>query len=175
MEAHMTNQELNRLYEERINHLAPYIRTIPDDDMAQEARIGIFEALKKEPDANNTYLQRSASWRISNFLKRGRSVDNGFWKRDQIKILSYDSSSADEIFSFIFKNRMMIPLDDLVLDKIGMDKFFSYLTDVERKIVNHKLDGWHDNRIEAELKISHRQFMKIRGDILSKIELAFTG
>ena len=170
----MTNQELESVYEERMNRLAPYIRSIPNDDLAQEARIGIYEALKKDPDANNTYLRRSAGWRIANSLKRGRSVDNGHWKRDQIKIVHHDQSSADGMFSFIFKNRMVIPLDDLVNDKIGMDRFVTYLTDVERKIVNHKLDGWPDNRIEAELNISHRQFMKIREEILSKIELSFS-
>jgi hypothetical protein len=175
MEAHMTNHELNSLYEERMNHLAPYIRTMPNDDMAQEARIGIYQALKKDPDANNAYLKRSARWQISYSSKRGRSVDNGFWKRDQIKMVHYDHLSPDGMFAFIFKNRTHIPLDDLVNDKIGMDRFLSYLTDVERNILNHKLDGWSDKKIESNLKISHRQFKKIRREILSKIKLAFTG
>ena len=124
----MNTQQLNALCTERLNQLAPYIRTIPDEDMRQEAMIGIYEAIKGEPYANHTYLKQKAKWNIGNFLKKGRSVDNGAWKRDKIRILHYDASTADSIFSVIFKNRMQIPVDDLVIDKIGMERFYSHLT-----------------------------------------------
>ncbi len=73
------------------------------------------------------------------------------------------------------QSHMAVPLDGLVNDKIGLDRFISFLTDVERDILNHKLDGWPETRIECKLNISHRQFKKIKEGILSKIKLAFTG
>jgi hypothetical protein len=172
MEAHMTHQELNRLYEERMNHLSPYIRTIPDDDMAQEAKIGIFQALKKDPGANDTYLKQGARWQMINSSRRGKSVDNG-WKRGQVKILHYATAEADGVFSFIFKNRMNIPLDELVIDKITTQGFFDTLTEIERMIVNYKLDGLPNRKIEFRLNISHSRFKKIRKEIRFKIKLAF--
>ncbi len=169
----MTNRELNRLYEERMNHLAPYIRTIPDEDLAQEARIGIYEALKEYPHANDFYLRQRAKWHIGTSLRKGKSVDNGFWKRDQIEILHYDPSYADDMFLFIFKNRTTIPLDQLVIDKIGSERFLAQLTEMERKIVRHKLEGCSDKKIKSKLKISDRQFGTAREEILFKIKLAF--
>jgi len=169
----MTHQELNRLCEERINSLAPYIRTMPDDDMAQEARIGIFKALNKDPHANNTYVKQRAQWQMSSSRRRGRSVDNGFWKRDQIKVFHYDHSNEDGIFSSIFKNKMRIPLDELDIDKIGMERFYSMLTELEKIIVKWKLDGWSDKNTETRPKISHWQFKKARQEIRFKIGLVF--
>jgi len=169
----MTYQELNCLCEERINSLAPYIRTMPNDDMAQEARIGIFKALKKDPHANNTYLKQRAKWQMSYSRRKGRSVDNGFWKRDQVKVFHYDHSNEDGVFSIIFKNRMRIPLDELVIDKIGMERFYSMLTELEKILVKGKLDGWSDKKTETRLKISHRQFKKARQGIHFKINVAF--
>jgi DNA-directed RNA polymerase specialized sigma24 family protein len=168
----MTHQELNRLYEERMNHLSPYIRTIPDDDMAQEAKIGIFQALKKDPGANDTYLKQGARWQMINSSRRGKSVDNG-WKRGQVKILHYDTAEADRVFSFIFKNRMNIPLDELVNDKIGMDNFFSRLTRREKDFVARKLEGWSNKQIMEGLRISYSRLKEMMEDIRFKIELTF--
>jgi hypothetical protein len=169
----MTHQELNRLCEERINSLAPYIRTMPDEDMAQEARIGIFKALNKDPHANNTYLKQRAQWQMSSSRRRGRSVDNGFWKRDQITVFPYDHSNEEGVFSSIFKNRMRIPLDELVIDKIGMERLYAMLTELEKLLVKWKLDGWSDKKTETRLNISRRQFMKAREAIRFKIGLVF--
>jgi DNA-directed RNA polymerase specialized sigma24 family protein len=47
---------------------------MPNEDLAQETRIGIFKALKKDPDANTTYLKQTAKWQISNSLKKGEGV-----------------------------------------------------------------------------------------------------
>ena len=170
----MNTQQLNALCTERINRLAPYIRTIPDEDMRQEAMIGIYEGLKCEPHANDTYLKQKAKWNIGNFLKKGRSVDNGAWKRDKIRILHYDIPTADGIFSVIFKNRMEIPVDELVNDKIGMDRFYLHLTREEKDFIDSKLEGWSNKRIMKELRISVSSLKKMKDDIKFKIELAFT-
>lgn len=169
----MTNQELNRIYEERINHLSPYIRRISNEDMAQECRIGIYQAIRNDPNANNTYLKQRSKWQMNNAGRKGRSVDNGFWKRDKIRIVHYDHSTTDAIFLMIFKNRMTIPLEDLVIDKITTEGFFDTLTEIERMIVNYKLDGLSDRKIEFRLNMSHIRFKRIRKEIRLKIRLAF--
>jgi len=169
----MTNQELNRLYEERLNTLAPYIRTFPNEDMAQEARIGMYLGLKDDPNANNTYLKLRSRWKVSNSARKGTSVDNGFWKRHKVKMIHYDHAIDDGVFSIIFKNRMTIPLDELVIDKIGLERFFEQLTELEKRIVNFRLDGWTNQSIMKKLKISYCRMKEIKRGIRFKISLAF--
>ena len=171
----MTHQELNRLYEERMNHLAPYVRAMSggNEDLGQQCAIGICQALSKDPHGNDRFLKNSAKWEMLNYLHRGRSVDNGFLKRDKIRIVHYDHSTTDAMFLMIFKNRMTIPLEDLVIDKITTEGFFDTLTEIERMIVNYKLDGLPNRKIEFRLNISHSRLKKIRREIRFKIKLAF--
>ena len=68
---------------------------------------------------------------------------------------------------------MKIPLDELVIDKISLERFYSMLTELEKIIVKWKLDGWSDKKTETTLKISHRQVKKLREGIRFKIKLAF--
>ena len=171
----MNQQEWNSLCEERINNLAPYVRAMSggNGDLAQECAIGIFQALGKDPHGNDRFLKNSAKWEMLNYLHRGRSVDNGFLKRDKIRIVHYDHSTTDVMFLMIFKNRMTIPLEDLVIDKITMEGFFDTLTEIERIIVNYKLDGLSNTKIDFRLNISYSRLKKIRKEIRFKINLAF--
>ncbi len=170
----MTHQELNRLCEQKINSLAPYMRTMPNDDMAQEARIGIYEALKKDPDANNSFLKLQAKWRMGDFLRRGRSVDNGFYKRKNLKIIHYNQFpfGGDDILSNTFDNNRL-PLDELVINKICLDNFIGSLTKIEKDFIKSKLNDWNNNKINKRLKISFTKMKEIRREIRFKIELAF--
>ena len=171
----MNQQEWNSLCEQRINNLAPYVRAMSggNDDLAQQCAIGIYQALSKDPHGNDRFLKNSAKWEMLNYLHRGRSVDNGFLKRDKIRIVHYDHSTTDAMFLMIFKNRMTIPLEDLVIDKITTEGFFDTLTEIERMIVNYKLDGLSDRKIEFRLNMSHIRFKRIRKEIRLKIRLAF--
>jgi len=94
----MNNQELNGLYEERINRLAPYIRYKSDrnEDLMQEGNIGVYQVLRNHPNANNSFLKLQAKWRMISFLRRGRNVDNGFYKRKDLQIIHYNQLSFDD-------------------------------------------------------------------------------
>jgi hypothetical protein len=47
----------------------------------------------------------------------------------------------------------MAPLDEVVLDKIGVERFHAKLTDLKKRIVDWKLDGCLDRRIRSKPRI----------------------
>jgi hypothetical protein len=173
----MTHQELNRLYEERMNHLAPYVRAMSggNKDLGQQCAIGICQALSKDPHGNDRFLKNSAKWEMLNYLHRGRSVDNGFYKRENVISLHdnplYDNGVLD---MFIFKNKTSMPLDEMIIDKIHTERFFSMLTQLEKSFVNYRLEGWSNSWIMEKLRISYSKLRNIKRKIRFKIELAFT-
>ncbi|MBW2106218.1 MAG: hypothetical protein JRI26_09405 [Deltaproteobacteria bacterium] len=171
----MNTQQLNSLYEERINSLAPYIRYKSDgnEDLMQEGTIGIYQVLRKHPHANNSFLKRQAKWRMADFLKRGRSIDNGFYKRKDLQIIHYNHCSFDDgIVSTTFDNNRL-PIDELVINKICIDNLIGSLTNIEKDFIEGKLKGWNNSKINKVLQIQFTKMKEIKREIRFKIQVAF--
>ena len=171
----MNTQQLNSLYEERINSLAPYIRYKSDgnEDLAQEGNIGIYQVLRNHPHANNSFLKLQAKWRMADFLKRGRSVDNGFYKRKHLQIIHYSQFPFnDGILSTTFDNNRL-PVDELVINKICIDNLIGSLTTIEKDFIEGKLKGWNNSKIHTILHIPFTNMKEIKREIRFKIKVAF--
>ena len=171
----MNTQQLNSLYEERINTLAPYIRYKSDgnEDLMQEGNIGIYQVLSHHPNANNSFLKLQAKWRMISFLRRGRSVDNGFYKRKHLQILHYNQRSFDEgIVSTTFDNNRL-PVDEVVINKICLDNLIGSLTKIEKNFIEGKLKGWNNSKINKVLRIPFTKMKEIKRQIRFKIKVAF--
>ena len=171
----MNTQQLNSLYEERINSLAPYIRYKSDgnEDLMQEGNIGIYQSLRNQPHANNSFLKLQAKWRMVSFLRRGRSIDNGFYKRKDLQIIHYNQLSFDDgILSTTFDNNRL-PIDELVINKICIDNLIGSLTTIEKDFIEGKLKGWNNSKINKVLRIPFTKMKEIKREIRFKIKVAF--
>jgi len=171
----MNTQQLNSLYEERINSLAPYISYKSDgnEDLMQEGNIGVYQVLRQHPHANNSFLKRQAKWRMISFLRRGRSVDNGFYKRKHLQILHYNQLSFDEgILSTTFDNTRL-PVDEVVINKICLDNLIGSLTKIEKNFIEGKLKGWNNSKINKVLRIPFTKMKEIKREIRLKVKVAF--
>lgn len=107
--------------------------------------------------------------------KEGKSLDNGFWKRGQLKLLHLDPPDSERVFSLIINNNRMAPLDEVVLDKIDLERFYAKLTESEKRTVDWKLDGCSDRRVRSEMWISVCLLKEIKNSIRNKMCVAFTG
>jgi hypothetical protein len=45
---------------------------------------------KTDPDATKRFLLNKATWQMVSSLRKGKSVDTGFYKRKNLKIIHYD-------------------------------------------------------------------------------------
>jgi len=171
----VNSQKLNRLFVERINSLAPYLRGIPDDGLRQEASIGVYLVLKSDPEATDRYLINGAKWNQSRSLKKGRSVDNGFYKREYLPIVHYDQLPIhDGVFSQVIPSNGGTPLDNRVIDKICLEKLLDDLTQPETEVFRYKvLEELHDKQIKRKLRIGHEKLKGIKAELRYKIDRAF--
>lgn len=172
----MENKQFDALYMERLNSLSPYIRSIPDDDLRQEAYIGIFEALKNDINATDRYLKNRAMWKQGTALRKGRSVDNGFHRRDELEIVHYDQLTYyDNLFSQVIHENRSVSLDDLVMDKISLESLIEDMTRHEMDIFQYKVvDEMFDKDIRAKLGVDNQRYNQIKEAIREKIGKAFS-
>ena len=131
------------------------------------------KVLKYHPHANNSFLKRQAKWRMISLLRRGRSVDNGFYKRKNLQILHYNQYSFDDgIVSTTFDNNRL-PVDEVVINKICIDNLIGSLTTIEKDFIEGKLKGWNNSKINKVLRIPFTKMKEIKREIRLKIQVAF--
>lgn len=171
----MNTQQLNALYTERINRLAPFIRTIPDEDNRQEAMIGAYKALKTDTTGTDRFLINRAKWNQVSALRKGRSVDNALCRRKELKVISYNQlPSEDGVFAEAVSANGTTPLDEQVINKICLERFIGSLTSLEKRIMKYKvLEEWSNKKIMTLLNITNAKLKAIMSEIRFKIKLAF--
>ncbi|GAB6909933.1 hypothetical protein DESC_530021 [Desulfosarcina cetonica] len=172
----MNAQQFNELYEKRLDDLSSYMKTIHDDDARQEARIGIYEALKSDHDATDNYLLNRARWNQSNSRRKGRSVDNGFYKRDAIRIMHFDYMPLldQAIYQLTLENRST-PIDDYVIDKICLENLLDELSAPELDVFNYKvLDEMTEKDVMQKLRVGRDRYKQIKSEIRKKFDEAFS-
>ena len=170
----MNAHELNRIYEQRIGRLQTFVfKLTQDDDLAQELRIGIYNALRRDPHGSDSYLKTEAKWNLIRSIRKGRSVDNGSWNRKALKIVYYDQIEDDELAANILKDMDRRPVDEQVIAKITFESFLSSLTELEKRLVQHRIVGWSFRKIAKKLEISKNRLSRMKKEIRFKINEAF--
>ena len=164
--------EVNVLYNQRIKGVRPYIFKLAkgDDDLIQEGYIGVYNAIKKKPDLKPSYLKAQAQWNMINSIKKGRSVDNGFWKRETLKIIHTDQIENYDLSANILKDIDRKPVDEQVIEKITFETFIGSLTGIEERIVRYRIAGWTLKQVKTKLKLSRRRLEALRREIRFKIK-----
>ena len=100
----MNSQALENIYNQRIPDIyhITHNQFNGNEDLKQEGLIGAYQALSTDPNANKTFILNKSKWSMVNFLHKGRSVDNGYHKRKNLKVIRYDQLvSHDGIFAAV--------------------------------------------------------------------------
>jgi hypothetical protein len=116
-----------------------------------------------------------AKWEMVSSLRKGKSVDNGFYKRKNLKIIHYDHLPlADGIFAEAVSSSRKDPVDEQAIFRVDLERFFERLSDNEALYIKHKtMDGMSDVSIRKTLRITFTQIHEIKRNIRRQIEIAF--
>ncbi len=173
----MHNTELHNTYNHKIQNITYTIRERArgNQDLIQEGLTGAYTALQSDPQANSTYILNKAKWSMINYLRKGKSVDNGYHKRDKVKIIRYDQLVFDDdIFAAALSSKGVEPLDEQVIFKIDLIGFLKRLSRNERLFIKFKVRyGLSDCRIKKILGITFCTLKAMKVNIRKEIEVSF--
>ena len=112
-----------------------------------------------------------SSWR------KGKSVDTGYYKRKNLKIIHYDQMPlADGVFAEAVSSNGKDPVDEQAIFRVDLERFFDRLTPNETLYIRYKtMDGLPDVRIRERLRVTFPQLHEMKQNIRRQIGLAFEG
>ena len=173
----MNSHALEQLYNERIQDIEKSIdiKSGGDKDLRQEGLIGTYHAMEKDPHANKTFIMNKAKWSMVGSLRRGRSVDNGYHKRKNLKVIRYDQLVFDDgIFAAVASNKGIEPVDEQAIFRIDLTRFLKRLSRNERRFIRFKvMDGLSDVRIKWKLGITFVTMKAMKANIRKEIGMSF--
>jgi hypothetical protein len=77
--------------------------------LKQEGLLGAYLALRGQPTATDQYLLNKSRWDMLSSIRKGKSVDNGFYKRKNLRVIRYNQLPADDkIFSAFIHQSLVI-------------------------------------------------------------------
>ena len=132
----MNHQAIEALYNERLKDIEKVIniQSCDDPDLRQEGRWGAYLALQKDPTATNRYVLNKSQWEMVSSIRKGRSVDNGFYKRKNLKVIRYNQLPADDkVFSAFIHEYGHEPVDEHAIFRISLERLFHGLSDNETR------------------------------------------
>ncbi len=173
----MNKQKLENLYNERMKDIETIIdiESNDDDDLKQEGLWGAYKALKTDPNGTDRFLINKAKWGMISSLRKGRSVDNGFYKRKKLTVFHYSQlPTADGVFAEAISRNGASPLDEQVINKICLERLMTKLTPNERKFIRYKvMEEMPNTKIRKTLKIPCKKMAEITWNVRQQIKLAF--
>ena len=174
----MNSNALQNIYNERIQDIQHIIHNQSggNDDLKQEGLIGAYHALNTDPNATNRFLLNKAKWSMVNFLRKGRSVDNGIYKRKNLKVIRCDQLIFDDgIFAAAVSSKGMEPVDEQAIFRIDLTRFLKRLSRNERMFIRYKvMDGLSDVRIKRILGITFETLKAMKANIRKEIQWSFS-
>jgi hypothetical protein len=108
-------------------------------------------------------------------LRKGKSVDNGFYKRKNLKIVHYNHlSTADGLFAEAVSSNCKDPVDEQAIFRISLERLFHRLSLKETLYIRYKtMEGLSEGSIRKTLRITFTQIHEIKRNIRRQIEFAF--
>jgi len=109
------------------------------------------------------------------FLRKGRSVDNGFYKRKNLKVIRYNQLPSDDgILAAAIFNGDKDPVDEQAIFRIDLARFLEKLSQNERSFIRFKtIDGLSDVCIKRRLGISFETLRTMKTNIRKQIGMSF--
>ena len=108
-------------------------------------------------------------------LRKGKSVDTGFYKRKNLKIIHYDHLPlADGVFAEAVSSTGKDPVDEQAIFRVDLEKLFDRLTRNDTLYIRYKtMDGLSDVSIRERLQITFQQLYEMKRNIRKQIAAAF--
>jgi DNA-directed RNA polymerase specialized sigma24 family protein len=178
-----TQQALEARFEDKLNTLMPYlVKTAGgNEDLIQEGAIGIWESMKEQPYAANKYHATKAKWSIISVARGvGKSVDipKQYPRKHPISIVHYDAipENADaDLSQAMLTDQNGLPLDEMVIRKMDLERFVATLTTAEEQYVRFKMvDELPDRQAADALSMSLERLHALKATLRGKIEGHFT-
>ena len=112
---------------------------------------------------------------MSVYLRKGRSVDNGFYKRKELKVIHFDNNEQDEgLFMTAVSNHKGVSLDDQVIFRIDFDRLWKKLSGKERDFILFKvMNGLSDLCIKRRLGVSFEALRSMKTHIREEMQVSF--
>ena len=174
----MNHQAIEALYNKRLRDIEKVIniQSCDDPDLRQEGRWGAYLALQKDPTATNRYLLNKSQWGMVSSLRRGKSVDNGYYKRKNLNIVHYDHLPlADGIFAEAISSNGKAPVDEQAIFRVDLERLFDQLSNNETLYIRYKtMDGMSDGSIRKRLRITFPHLYEMKRNIRRQVESAFS-
>ncbi|MBN1833903.1 MAG: hypothetical protein JW896_17515 [Deltaproteobacteria bacterium] len=173
----MNIQSLHRLYEERLPEIEKNIdrKSNGNADLRQEGLFGAYQALRNEPHGSKGFLLTKAKWEMVESWRRGKSVDNGFYKRKNLNIIHYQHLPLEEgIFAEAVSSNGKDPLDEHAIFRVDLGRFLEKISHNERLFIQAKaVDGLSDPKIKRRLGVTFDTLKAMKVNIRKQIQLSF--
>ena len=173
----MNIQSLHRLYEERLPEIEKSIdiKSNGNADLRQEGLFGAYQALTIDPHGSKGFLLNKCDWEMISSIRKGKSVDNGFYKRKNLKVIHYDQLPLpDGLFAEAVSSNGQEPVDEQAIFRVDLERFFDRLSSNEARYIEYKtMDGLPDVRIRERLRVTFPQLYEMKRNIRNQIKAAF--
>ena len=171
-------QAFDARVEEKIQSMQPYLVKVAegDEDRIQEGAIGIWEAMKQEPEAGDGYFKRKAKWNIQTLARGvGKSLDIPKWheRKTPIYLVRLDGpqGEAGQLSEAVLSDPNRAPMDQWVIQKVDLERFLATLTMREAAYLFMKMVwGIADPEVAERMDISITWLKQMKRAIRGKIE-----
>ena len=127
----MNFQTLHHLYNERLPEIEHIIdmESKGSADLRQEGLLGAYLALQSDPHGSKRFLLNKATWEMVSSWRKGKSVDNGFYKRKNLKIVRYQHLPfEDGVFAESVSSNGKEPVDEQAIFRVDLGRFLEKLS-----------------------------------------------
>jgi len=173
----MNFQTLHQLYCQRLPEIEKSIdiKSNGTADLRQEGLFGAYQALRIDHYGSKGFLLNKATWEMVSSLRKGKSVDNGFYKRKNLKIIHFEHLPlADGIFAEAVSSNGTDPVDEQAIFRVDLERFFDRLSLNETLYIRYKtMDSTSDVSIKWKMGITFPQLYEIKRNIRREIKVAF--
>jgi hypothetical protein len=168
---------LHQLYTQRLPEIEKSIdiKSNGNADLRQEGLFGAYQALSIDPHGSKGFLLNKATWEMVSSWRKGKSVDTGYYKRKNLKIIHYDQLPlADGIFAEAVSSNGKDPVDEQAIFRVDLERFFSRLSSNEILYIRYKtMDGLSDVSIKWKMGITFPALYEMKRNIRRQIKVAF--
>ncbi|TVQ96318.1 MAG: sigma-70 family RNA polymerase sigma factor [Desulfovibrionales bacterium] len=172
-----TQRQVNVAFEARLPEIERSINRMVgyDDDLKQEALLGVCGALKIDPEAPRNYLLNNARWGMLSSKQKGVSVDSERRKSEGFFVFRFeDDEFQDGLMAEIASCNNSDSVEDQAIYNLDLQKFIDLLTPIELEFVTLKtIADWPEFRIIEKMGIKRLTVYSLRRSIRRKYELSF--
>jgi DNA-directed RNA polymerase specialized sigma24 family protein len=173
----MNFQTLHNVYNERLPEIEHIIdmESNGNADLKQEGLLGAYLALETDPHATKPFLLNRAKWEMTSSLEKGKSVDNGLYKRKDLKIIHYEHLPLEDgIFAEAVLSNGKDPVDEQAIFRVDLGRFLERLSHNERLFIQAKaVDGLSDPKIKRKLGVTFNTLKAMKVNIRKLIGMSF--